>query len=121
MTATAIVTFTEHSERIFGLAYDVTGQRLATAGTDGRIVVHEIATGKSQVLSTEKVAYGVVFSPDGRYILFAGKGDDVSIQALRVADLVKQAHHWGLPACGVLKNVSSIYDIQNCPPVALQR
>ena len=28
--------------RIFGLAYDPTGRRLATAGTDGRIVIHDL-------------------------------------------------------------------------------
>lgn len=120
LTATAIVTFTEHSERIFGLAYDVTGRRLATAGTDGRIVVHEIATGKSQILSAGKVAYGVVFSPDGRYILFAGKGDDVSIQALSVADLVKQAQ-LGLTRPWHLQECEQYLDMQNCPPAALQR
>lgn len=120
LTATAIVTFTEHSERIFGLAYDVTGRRLATAGTDGRIVVHEIATGQSQILSAEKVAYGVVFSPDGRYILFSGKGDDVSIQALSVVDLVKQAQ-LGLTRSFRLQECEQYLDMQNCPPAALQR
>lgn len=117
LTATAIVTFTEHSERIFGLAYDVTGRRLATAGTDGRIVVHEIATGKSQVLSAGKVAYGVVFSPDGQYILFAGKGDDVNIQALSVADLVAQAQ-MGLTRSWRLQECQQYLDMQNCPHVA---
>lgn len=120
LTATAMVTFTEHSERIFGLAYDVTGRRLATAGTDGRIVVHEIASGKSQVLSAGKVAYGVVFSPDGRYILFVGKSDDVSIQALSVADLVKQAQ-LGLTRPWRLQECEQYLDMQNCPPAALQR
>lgn len=120
LTATAIVTFTEHSERIFGLAYDVTGRRLATAGTDGRIVVHEIVTRKSQILSAGKVAYGVVFSPDGRYILFAGKGDDVSVQALSVADLVAQAQ-LGLTRPWRLQECEQYLNMLNCPPAALQR
>lgn len=115
LTATAIVTFTEHSERIFGLAYDVTGRRLATAGTDGRIVVHEIATGKSQILSAGKVAYGVVFSPDGRYILFAGEGEDVSIQALSVVDLVAQAR-LGLTRSWRLEECKQYLGMQECPP-----
>ena len=114
MTATAIFTFTEHTDHVLGLAYDPNGRRLATAGNDGRIVIHDVATGKSQELPTGGEAYGVAFSPDGRYILFVGKNDDIGVQALAVEDLVAQARL--RLTCGRRPNGCKQYaGVKECP------
>ncbi len=119
VSATAVYTFTEHADRIFGLAYDPTGRRLATAGMDGRIVIHDLATGKPQEeLFAKEEAYGVAFSPDGRYILFVGKNDDIGIQALAVEDLVAQARDhltrgWRPDEC------EEYLGVKECPSVAV--
>jgi WD40 repeat protein/energy-coupling factor transporter ATP-binding protein EcfA2 len=92
VSAKAIYTFTEHTAEATSLAYDTTGRHLATADKSGRIIIYDLATGQlEEELSPGQQLSSVTFSPDGKYVLFAGNNDDIAIQALTVPDLVAQA------------------------------
>jgi WD40 repeat protein len=69
----------------YGLAFDRTGTRLATAGPDGLVEVWDIATGRMTHLfaAHQGWAMGVAFSPDGTRLATTGQDEAVRVWDLR--------------------------------------
>ncbi|MGE0812931.1 MAG: toll/interleukin-1 receptor domain-containing protein [Vicinamibacterales bacterium] len=65
-----------HEGFIMGLAFNPAGDRLASAGSDGRVVLHDLATGASTRLKDGWTPEATVvrFSPDGRTLAAGGDG-----------------------------------------------
>jgi WD40 repeat protein len=68
----------EHADAALGLAYSPDGQRLASAGRDGRVVVWDARNGNPlhaldlPTLALPGLAGSVAFNPDGRQLLIQG-------------------------------------------------
>jgi RNA polymerase sigma factor (sigma-70 family) len=64
-----------HGQHIQASAFSPEGKSVASAGNDGRVVLHDVATGKKlSSFQVEAAAYRLTFAPDGK-TLAAGVGE----------------------------------------------
>jgi WD40 repeat protein len=99
----SLATLTDHEEAVVGLAWSPDGRLLATCGDDSTIVIRRASDGKAmRRLHLGNHAYKLDFSPDGRWLVNAGRarsglgtawhgltgagGDGEAIRLWRVAD-----------------------------------
>jgi WD40 repeat protein/class 3 adenylate cyclase len=73
-TGELLLTLTGHEDDVPALAFSPNGRRLVTSSYDGTLRIWDTLTGRQQhVLDVGAAAFGLGFSPDGRYIV-AGVG-----------------------------------------------
>lgn len=61
-------------DRVFALAFDTAGQRLAVAGMERRLLIHDLATGRTEEKQEGPMfAMDLVFSPDGKRLAIASR------------------------------------------------
>ncbi|MGC4113525.1 MAG: WD40 repeat domain-containing protein [Myxococcales bacterium] len=66
-TGTLVASFTDHTDEMWGVSFHPDGRRLATSGSDGRVVLRDLVSGEKQELALScGRTYWLAFSPDGR-------------------------------------------------------
>ena len=105
---TRVKSLVGHTRVIFRMAFDATGERLASTGYDQTLRIWDLATGKNVILNwpgaDQHAVYGFEFSPDGRELVIG----------------TSQGWIWrcpldGSPARGVPAHGSPIYGLQHSP------
>jgi len=93
---TPVYTMTQHTDRVFSLAFDPTGQILASSGYDGKVILLDLRTHLTPktLWAFNGGIFGIAFNGDGRSIAAAGADGDVYLQALQWQDLVTQAQSY---------------------------
>lgn len=75
-------TFGDHTGQVWRVAFDPAGTRLATAGSDGRVNVWDMASGQALLTLDDqqgKTVYGLAFSPDGTRLVTTGENRTATI------------------------------------------
>ncbi len=86
LPGTTLYTFTQHTGTVYTAAWSPNGYRIASAGTDKRVLVWDAATGGNVLTYTghKDWVVAVAWSPDGKYIASGGgnqtSGSDMSVQ-----------------------------------------
>ena len=79
-TGERLGTFRDNGEQAYAVGFDGTGRRLVTGGTNGRVVIRDLAGGRPIVLTGHRRAVDdVSFDPDGGRVLSAGSDGTVRI------------------------------------------
>jgi len=86
---TSPTTLGEHSQATRALALDAESRLLASVGSDGRVILWDLSTGRKRVLEghTERL-YAVAISPNGRLVASAGRDYDIRIWNTETGALV---------------------------------
>ena len=90
-----------HEGFVLGLAFSPDGATLASAGSDGRVLLHHLATSKTFRLtkSSKPEMSRVQFSPDGKRLAAGGDGGIVLLHSL--ADNRTASFHHGISSASV--------------------
>ncbi len=86
LPGTTLYTFTRHTGTVYTAAWSPNGYRIASAGTDKRVLVWDAATGENVLAYSghKDWVVAVAWSPDGKYIASGGgyysSGSDMTVQ-----------------------------------------
>jgi RNA polymerase sigma factor (sigma-70 family) len=81
-----------HGQHIQGIAFSPDGKKIASAAQDGRVVLHELSTGKKlrSFGGESRYAYSVAFAPDGKTLAAGVGAQQVCVWEVETGKLIRQ-------------------------------
>ena len=81
-----------HGQHIQGIAFSPDGKKIASAAQDGRVVLHDLSTGKKlRSFGGESLyAYSVAFAPDGKTLAAGVGAQQVCVWEEHTGKLIRQ-------------------------------